>query len=84
MTQAKRYPNGELRNVLRLPGNPKPVHPREKYWYNVGLAHGSDKRRKAKNSFPLQPPSHKGASYYERYREMYMLGFRKAREAMKE
>lgn len=55
------------------PKNVKPVHPREKHWFAVGVKHGNDGRRKRPN-FPLKFHNASG-SYYERYKEMYEAGF---------
>ena len=68
---------GEARKPFRKKAT-VPVHPRDRYWYSVGWKHGKDGRRKTPK-FPLAVPNHGGASYYERYRDMYEAGFIAAR-----
>lgn len=57
----------ELRGQVNV-GQLQPVHPRDHYWYGVGLLGGA---------FGLQPPTHGGGSYYARYRAMYEAGARR-------
>lgn len=67
-----------MRNAFRRKAV-TPVHPRDRHWYAVGMKHGNDRRRKGPK-FPLQEPTHKGASYYARYKDMYEAGYAAARK----
>lgn len=65
------------RKPLRRPSNGEPIHPKDKFWFGVGVAHG---RLRKKPAFPLEYHP-KSGSYWERYREMYMAGFEVGRKA---
>lgn len=61
----------ELRGQINL-GELKPIHPRDHYWFDRGLAD---------QPFTLEAPTGRGGSYYARYRAMYEAGV-KARKAV--
>lgn len=54
-------------------GDLRPVHPRDHYWFAVGMLHARVGER-ATGQFPLQEPTGGGGSYWGRYRAMYEAG----------